>query len=170
MLAQRDLDLHARVEFAAQHLDDAPDRLGGLRRWLGDFHGDDIASACPTDRIRLDQDVLRNAPIGGHQISHTVLTMQLAHHPGLRPLQDLNNRTLWSAPSISARGPHQHTVTVKDLVHLARREKQIVALVIDHETETIGVGLDAATDQVGLLGNEDRTLAIDDDLTVAHHR
>ena len=83
--------------------------------------------------------------------------------------EHFHDGALGATAPVEPRWTHQHPITVEHLVHFARGQEQILALVIDHKTKAIGMGLDAATDQIGLLGHQDRALAVDHNLTIAFH-
>ena len=59
---------------------------------------------------------------------------------------------------------------MEDFSHLVRAEVQIRALLGDHEAVAVGMALDASGDEIELGRDQDRALAIAQDLALAFHR
>ena len=73
MLAERNLDLHARVGVVSQHLRHACDRLGILGRLCNQIDHHHLPTFRATIEARLDEDVLADTFILGDYKQHTAL-------------------------------------------------------------------------------------------------
>src|SRR3569623_3533588 len=89
---------------------------------------------------------------------------------GMRAFQHFHHRTLAAAAAIEAQHAGQSTVAMQHAAHLLGREEQIVAaLVVDEESETVGMTHHAAAHQILFLREAVIALAVDDELAVALH-
>ena len=171
MLAQRDLDLHARVVVRTEHLDHAPDRLRLAARLDDDLGGDHLARLGAGRRAGLDQQVVLDAPIGGGDERDAVLDVQPADDARASALHHFDDPRLPAPAPVVARRLREHLIAVHDLLHLARREIEIARAVVGRqEAVAVRVRLDAPAHDVDLLRDEDRALAVAQDLPVALHR
>ncbi len=171
VLAQRDLDLHAGVGVVAQHLDDAPDRLGELGGLLDQLDGDDLARLGLLAPARGDQDVLRQAAVLGHDDHHAVLVDDTTDDAGVGALEHLDQLALGTAAAVRAGDAHHDAVAVQHLAHLLGTEKDVgLAVIAAQEAEAVGVALDAPLDEVGLGRQQVGVAAVAHDLAVALHR
>ena len=170
VLAQRDLDLHARVGVVPQHFGDPPDRLGEFRRLLDQFHCDDLSFARALSR-RGDEDILRNAPILGDHEQDAVLFEDTPHHALIGAIEDLDHLAFGTTATIRADDPRNDSVTMQDLAHLLGSEKYVGLLVVAYqEAEAVGMAGHASADQIRLVGQNQGAAAISDHLPVALHR
>ena len=174
VLAQRDLDLHAGVGVIAEHLADPADRLGVLGRLLDQFDHDHLARprlAAAASRCRCQQDILGDTSVFGDDDGDAVLLDDASDDAGVGPLQHLHQLALGAASPVAADDARDHPIAVKDLAHLLRPDEQIGATVVaNDETETVGMPLHPAADQVRLVGQQVGAAAVAHDLAVAHHR
>ncbi len=170
VLAQRDLDLHAGVGIVAEHLDDASDRLGVLGRLLDQLDGDHL----PGLRLlaaRRDQDVLRQAPVFRHHDHHAMLVQHAADDALVGALEHLDDAAFRPAAAIDARDAHDGAVAVQHFAHVAGADEDVGSTVVAaQEAEAVGVALDAALDEVGLVGQQVGVATVADELPVALHR
>ena len=101
MLAQRNLDLHARVGIVPQHLDHPTDRLGELGGLLDEFDRHHLPR-CRLFAARSHQDVLRQTLVFGHHQQHAMLVQHTPDDAGVGAFEDLDNLALWPAAAILA--------------------------------------------------------------------
>jgi hypothetical protein len=94
VLAQRDLDLHARVGRAPEDLGDARDRLALAGRVLDDLDDDDVAGLARAAIRRGHDQVLRDAPVLGDDEPHAALVVQAPDDLALRALEHLDDLAL----------------------------------------------------------------------------
>ena len=93
---------------------------------------------------RLDQDVLADTFVFGHDKQHAVLFKQTPDHTRVFVFEHLDDRGFAAAAPVNAGFAHQHTVAVEHLVHLLRPEEQIFTFIVRHQkTEAVGVSLHA---------------------------
>ena len=166
----RDLDLYAGIGRLTEHLHDAADRLGvavGLRGQLGDHHLPGLRTG---GVLRSDEDVLADAALGGLDEKKLALAVQPPHDAAVGALDHLHDLAFPASAPVQARLAHHDAVAVQDLAHLVRVEVQVVAGLRDHEAVAVGMPFDASADQIELGRDEDRALAIAQDLAVALHR
>ena len=171
VLAQRDLDLHARVAEVAEDLDHPADRLDVQPGLDDELRGDDLARLRAAGRAGLDHDVVLDPAVrGGHERDAT-LGVEPSDDAPVRPLDDLDDPALAAATAVDARRTHEHGVAVHHLAHLPGREIQIRPTVVGHhESVSVRMRLDPAAHHVDLACDEDCGLAIAEDLAVALHR
>ena len=100
VLAQRDLDLHAGVGVAAQHLDDARDRLALRRGLLHDLDDDDVAGFRAAAFVRRHQQVLVDAAILGDDERDAALVVEAADDGLVRPRQHVDDLPLGPAAPV----------------------------------------------------------------------
>ncbi len=167
---ERDLDLDSGIGGLAEHFDHAPYRLRVAVGLRGQFRHDDLAGPRISRIFRRDKDGLADAPLGGLNEEKFALADQAPHHPGVRARYHLDDRRFAAAATVHARLAHHHDVAVKNLAHFVRTEIKIFALLGNHEAVAVGMPLDAPLDQIELGGDQDRALAIAQDLAVALHR
>ena len=105
-LAQRDLDLHAGIGVMAEHFGNAPDRLGVRRRRLDEIDGDDFAGLRLAPFGGRHEDVVRDAPVLGHEDQHAALIVQAADDAALRALEHLDEHADRPAALIGAAHAH----------------------------------------------------------------
>ena len=171
MLAQRDLDLHARVAEVAEHLDDAADRLDVQPGLYNELGGDDLSGFRAARGARLDHDVVLDPAVRSGHEGDAALDVQPPDDAGVCPLDDLDDPAFAAAPAVDPRRPHEHGVPVHHLAHLARGEIQVCAAVVgDHESVPVRMRLHPSADYVDLAGDENRALAVAQDLALALHR
>ena len=157
---------------AAEDLDDARDRLAML------------ASAARRSRRRRPGPACA-LPRSSGGISRSWLirrfsatTNQMPRSSWMRPTTSRLARASTSTISPSGRprrstpDPRRgHAIAVQHLVHLARRQEQIVAAVVGNEkSETVGMALHRAGHEVELGDDAELALAIDEQLAVALER
>ena len=170
MLAQCDLDLHARIGIIAQYLDDAADRLRVLVGVLHDLQHHHLPYLGCTGLAGSDQDVLGDAAVLGHDELNAVLFIQAADHAVVGAFQHLDDLALGPPAPVHAALPHHHDVAVQHLVHLLLAEEHVRATIFrDQEAESVRVALHLTLDQVELVHHADRALAVAHDLAVALH-
>ena len=170
VLAQRDLDLHARVGVVAEHLDDAADRLRELGRLLDQLDGDDLPGLGLLAPARSDQDVLCKAAIFGHDDHHAVLVDDAADDAAVGALQHLDQLALGTAAAVLAGDAHDDAVAVQQLAHLLGAEEDVgLTVVATQEAEAVGVTFDATLDQVDLGRQQIGITPVAHDLPVALH-
>ena len=170
VLPERDLDLDTGIGGVPEDLHDPPDRLGatvGLGGQLGDHH---LPGARAAGVLRRDVDVLADAPFRRLDEENPALAAQAPDDPRVDPLDHLDDLRLGAAAIVHARSANRDAVAVEHLAHLVRRQVQVLALVGDHETVSVGMAFHAPGDQVQLLRDQDRALAVAHDLGLALHR
>ena len=169
-LAHGDLDLHARITHAAQHLAHAAD---GRRVPVGrreDLHRHHLARLRPQRAARLDQHVVLDALVLGHQHQRAGFFHQAAHHRALVALGHLDDLALGSPAVVGAHAAHQHPVAMHHLAHLARRQEDVVATGIrQQKAEAVTMTGHLAGHQVDAAHQHQVTLAPLQDLAVALH-
>ena len=172
VLADRDLDLHARIVDLAEHFVDASDRLRVARRLLDDLDGDDLTGLRLSDFARRDQDVVLDALVFGNDDEDTAFAEQPTDQSLGAALGDFDDRAFWLAAVVGPGRLDQHAVTVQDLEHLLRREPDVgaAAIVADQEAVAVAMTHDAPGDEVELVGQQEDALAIGHQLPVAFHR
>ena len=170
-LAQRDLDLHARIGVVAEHLGDAPDGLRVLRRLRHQLHGDDLPGLRLARLGRRHQDVVRDAPVLRHEEEHAVLGVQAPDDAAVAALEHFDHLADRAAAMVAPAHAHRGAVAVHEAAHLRRRqEHRRPALVGDEEAVPVGMALDAAGDERDALGDEQRAGAVLHRLARAHER
>ena len=131
VLAQRDLDLDARIGRAAQHLVDARDRLAMLGRLLDDLDDDDLAGLCASPMPSGGhQEVLVDAPVLRDDEPDAALLVQPPDDLAIGAREHFDDRALGAAAAIDADARDRRAVAVQHLVHLARAEEEVVAAVV----------------------------------------
>ena len=171
MLAQRDLDLHAGIGIVAQHLDDAAYRLRMFVGLLQDLQHHHLPGRGPAGFAGCDQNVLGDAAVLRHHEVDAVLFIQAADHAVIGALQHLDDLGLGTAAPVHAALPHHHHIAVQHLVHFLLAEEHVRPAVLrDQETESVGMALHLALDQIELFHHADIAFAIAHDLPVALHR
>ncbi len=119
---------------------------------------------------RRDQDVLGDAAVFGGDEPDAVLAVDASDQAAVFALQHLDDRAFGAAAVVAALEAHCDAVAVQDLVHLARRQPNVgTAVVGDAKAEAVGVAIDTPGDQVELVHQADRALAVAQDLAVALH-
>ena len=170
VLAQRDLDLHARVGGVAQHLHDAGDRRAVAAGLLDDLGHDDLAMRRVAARVGGDQHVVMQPAIGRLDPADAVLQVKAPDDGGVGALQHLDDLAFDAPAPVDARLAHHDAVTVQHLRHLARIEEHVGLLVVaDEKAEAVGMALHGAGHEVDLLGDAQGAAPVDDDLTGAGH-
>ena len=170
MFPERDLDFDSGIRRLPQHLDHAADRLSAAIGLYGQFGDDDLAGSRVACVLGRDEDGLADAPLGGLDEQEPAFTVQAPHHAVVDAFDHLDDRPFPAAAPVHARLAHHHAIAVEDFSHLVRAEVQVLALLGDHEAVAVGMTLDTSGDEIELGGDQDRALAIAQDLTVALHR
>ncbi len=165
MLAQRDLDLHAGIGRAAEHLDDAGDRLALGGRVLDDLDDDDVAGFRLAAVVRRNDQVLRDAAVLGDDEEDAPFVVQAADDLAVRPLEHLDDLALGAPAPVGAGDSHRDAVAVQRLVHLARGQGDVgTARIGNEEAVPVRVAFEPPGDQVELGGDAELALAVDEDL------
>ena len=120
VLAQRDLDLHAGIRVAAQHLDDARDRLALRRRLLDDLDDDHVARFRAAALVVRHEQVLVDPAILGDDERDAALVVEAADDRAVRALQHVDDLPFGPAAPVDAGAPRGRAIAVQHLVHLAR--------------------------------------------------
>jgi hypothetical protein len=85
-------------------------------------------------------------------------------------LDHLDDRAFPASAPVGARRSHHDAVAVQDFSHFLLAEVEIVSTLDDGETVAVGMPLDARCDEIELGGDENRALAVAQNLAVALHR
>ena len=172
VLAQRDLDLDARIGGAAQHFRDARDGLAVVRGLLDDLGDDDLADLRVAGAVRRDQEVLVDPPV----LRDDEVRCRVPRAGG-RPLRRLarvehfDDLALGPSAAIHSAHAHDRAVSVQHLVHFARVQEVVVAAVLgNEEAEAVGMPLHDANDEIELGDDAQFALAVGEQLAVALHR
>ena len=170
VLAQRDLDLHARIRVIAQHLAHPRHRLGvfrGLHHQVNHHHLTRLGPAVVT---RLDQDVLADALVlRDHEID-AMFDKQAPHHLGVAALDHFDNAGLAASAPIQTDFTHHRAIAVQHAMHLLRSQEQVVGAIVRHQkAETVRVPLHLAGNEIELADQADIALAIAHHLAIALH-
>ena len=171
VLPQRDLDFHAGRGETAQDFTDTAHRLV-VRTGLGeDFHHDHLAGLCVACVFWRDQDILVDAAVFGNQEADASFEVVAADDEPVDVLQHLDDPGFAPTAPVEAGHPHEHLVAVQHAVHFLGRQIEVVAALFrHHETEAVGMPLDAALDQIELVRQAQLALAVEHQLAVALHR
>ncbi len=171
VLAQRDLDLHARIGVIAEDLQHAPDRLGILRRLLDDLRDHHLSGLRAFQAVRHEQDVLADALVLRDHERHVVLDEEPPDHLLVGALEHFHDGSLVAPAAIDPGDASEHDVAVQDLVHLLRAQEKIVFLagLGAQEPEAVGMADHLALDEPRLVGDEDRAAPVAHDLPFALH-
>ena len=155
-LAHRDLDLHARIGVVAEHLGDAADRLRVLARLRDEIDGHHLPGLGLARLRRRHQDVVRDAPVFGHEEQHAVLGVQAADDAAVaraRALRRLRRsaRPRWSRPPTrtAARSP-----CMSWRISAGGRKIELPAVVGNEEAVAVGMAFDAPGDERDALRDE----------------
>ncbi len=170
VLSQRDLDLYAGIGGFTEHLNDAADRLGVAVRLRGQLGDHDLPGPRTGGVLRSDEDALADAPLGRLDEKKLALAVQPPNDAAICALDDLHDLAFPAAAPVQPRLAHHHAVAVQDLAHLVRVQVQVVAVLRDHEAVAVGMPFDASADEIELGRDEDRALAIAQNLTFTLHR
>jgi hypothetical protein len=171
MLAQRDLDLHARVGVVAEHFDDFRDGLRMLGRLRDDLGRYDLAGLCSARFVRRNEKLVRDALVFGRDEQNAVRPIEPPDDPLLAPLQHFDDLAFRTRAPVGAGDAAHGTVAMQDLMHLLRAQEKIGAAIIPHEkAETIRMTLDPAAHEIELRHDADRAAAVAHDLPFAFHR
>ena len=170
VLAQRDLDLHAGVGVAAQHLDDARDRLVLRRRLLDDLDDDHVAGLRGAALVLRHEQVLVDPPVLGDDERDAALVVETADDRVIGARQHFDDLALRPAAAIDTRAPRRRAIAVQHLVHLRLAQEEVGAAVVgDEKAVTVGMPLHGAGDEVELGGDAKLALAVHQQLAVALH-
>ena len=162
-LADRDLDLHARVVDGAQHFDDPPHRLHVALRLLKDLDDHDLAGLRREGRSGRNKDVVLDALVFGHDDGDAAFVEQAADELVGAALDNLDDLALGAAAAVGAGDARQDAVAMQHLAHLVLGEHEILAgIVADQESEAVAMALHLARDEVGTGGHEEQPGAIAD--------
>ena len=110
-----------------------------------------------------------------HHITHTVFIKHTADDFGISALGHFNDAALGSATTIGTGNTDEHTVAMQRLFHLAVIQKDVSAFITANrgfrpsESEAIWMAFNAAGNQVGLVRQDERTLAVTHELALALH-
>ena len=171
VLAQGDLDLHARIGVAAEHFDDARDRFALGRGLLDDLGDNDVACLRAAALVPRHQQILIDSPVLGDDEADPALLVQPPDDGAVRALENVDDLAFRATAPVGAGAAHRRTVAVQHLVHLARSEEDIGAAVVGNEkAEAVGVSLHGAGDEVELRDDAELALAVHQQLAVALHR
>jgi hypothetical protein len=160
-LAHRDLDLHAGIGVVAEHLGDAPDRLGVAAGRRHEIDRHDLPRLGAARLGARHQDVVRDAPVVRHEKQHPVLRVHASDDAALRALEHLDHGPDRAAAVVASADAHRRTIAVHHLAHLRRRqEHRRPALVGHQESVAVGMALDASGDQRDALRDQQRSGAV----------
>ena len=171
VLAQRYLDFHSWIGVVAEDLHHTRHRLA-VCRWLLEKLGDhDLAGLRLAAHIRRNEDVLADALVLGDQVPDATLLVDAADDLAIRALDDVDDGAFGTSALVDADQAHHRAVAVQCLVHFLGPEKHVrSAGVGDQETESVGVPLNLARDQIELGDDAELPLAVGHQLTFARHR
>ena len=171
VLAQGNLDLHARVGIVAEHLHDLRQRFavrGGLLDDLGD---DDLAGLGITAHVRRHQDVLVDALVLGDQKPDAAILVEPADDFPVAAREHIDDRALGSAAPVDSDSTCRRPVAVQRLAHLVGCKEKVGAAVVGQEkAETVGMTLHRPGEQIQLGDDTEFALAIGHQLTITFHR
>ncbi len=171
VLAQRDLDLHARVGVVAEHLHHLRQRLAVRGGLFDDFGDDDLAGLGVAAHVRRHQDVLVDALVLGDEEPDAAILVEPADDFAVAAREHIDQHALGTATPVDADLTRRRPVAVQRLAHLVGREEQVGAAVIGQEkTEAVGMTLDRAGEQIEFGDDTELALAIGHQLSVALHR
>ena len=106
----------------------------------------------------------------GSRKANAALFHVAANHLGVSPREHLNNLGLRAAPAIQPGHRDQHFITIKYLIHLASRQKQIVTpSQRARKAVAVAVPHDPAAQQVHALRHAIGTASARDNLPFALH-
>ena len=146
-LAQRNLDLHARIGIVAKHFGNPPDRLRVLRGLRDDFDRGHLAGLGLARVGGRNQDVLHDAPVLRHEEQHAVLLVQAADDAPVGALEHFDDGAGRPAARILARHAHRGAIAMHHLAHFGRRQEHMRAGVIrDQEAVPVAMPFDAPRD------------------------
>ncbi len=170
--AQGHVHFHARLIRGGDDFFQPHQHIVVPGRVLGDLGAHVVAGARLQTVVVLHQHFLGDAPVLRIDKGHAGLFAIATDDLGDRPLGDLDDARLFLAEAVEAGHADQHPVAVHNLLHLARRQKQVltVGVVGDQEAETVPVGLHPAGDQVHARSDADLAVAVLHQLAVAQHR
>src|SRR5262249_7307658 len=134
---------------------------------LGDHH---LPGARSRGVLGRNVDVLADAPLRGLDEQDPVLAPQPPDDARVDALDYLDDFPLGASALVHARLAHHDAVAVQHLAHFVRAEIEILALVGNDEAVSIGMPFDAAGDEMELRRDQDRALAVAQDLRLALHR
>ncbi len=171
VLAQRDLDFHARVGVVAENLHHARHRFAMSRRLLDELGDHDLAGLRPGPHVRRHEDVLADALVLGHEVPDAAILVDAADDLPIRALDDIDDRALGTTALVDADHAHGRAIAMQRLVHFLRAEEHVRAAVVgDQKTESVRMTLHLAGDQVELGDDAELTLAVGHQLSLARHR
>jgi len=171
VLAQGNLDFHARAGVAAQNFRHAAYRFA-MRAGLGnDFHCHDLAWQRCSRVAGRDENVLVDTAIFRDQKADALFQVVATHHELVDVLQHLDDLRFAPSAPVEAGHPHQHFVAVQHAVHFLGRQEQVVASFIGRDkAEPVRMAFDAPLDEVQLVRQAKQALAVQHQLAVALHR
>ncbi len=171
MLAQRDLDFHAGIGVAAQHLGHLPDGLVVRTRLGEDFHHHHLARLRAAGMLGRHQDVLVDAAVLRDQKTDPPFAIIAADDETVDVLQHLDDLRLAPAAPVEAGDAHQHAVAMQHTVHFLGGKVKVVAILVGHdEAEAVGMPFHPSLDEIELVGQQQQALAVDHQLGVTLHR
>src|SRR5690606_7850198 len=162
-------DFDAGIVDLAQHLDDAPQRLGVAGGLLQNLHGNHLAMFRTIDLLGRNQDIVLDALIFGHHDAGATLAQEAADELVGTALEHFDDKAFQLA-AIFAFDLGQNSVAMQHLEHFARREKEIgPAIVAQQKTESVAVPLHTARQEFKLGIDLNLALPVDENLAVAFH-
>ena len=171
VLAQRDLDLHARIGVAAEHFDHAGDRLALRARLLDDLDDDDVSRLRRSPLAGRHEQVLVDAAVLGDDERDAALLVETADDRAVRAHEHIDDLAFGTPAAVGAGATRRRAVAMQHLVHLARIEEQIGSAVVrDEKPEAVGMALHGAGHEIELGDDAELALAIGEQLAVALHR
>ncbi len=145
VLANSDLDLHARVIHFTQHLGDAAHRLAEQRWRLGQLDHHNLARFGHRQGAARDQEVLSIALILGRDDPDAAFLQQAADDGLRRSLKDLNHAPLGPSPTVLAHDTRPDPVLMQHCAHLVGWQEDVgLAIVAQDEPMPITVPLHTA--------------------------
>ena len=170
MAGDGDPYFHPRRHVFAQHLLDPAQRPGSPTGLFDQFDDDDLPGLSIAATVGRHDDVLIDALVVGNDEAGAALLAKPTHHGLGIALQHLDHRAFAPAPIIHPDHPHHRPITVQQLAHLPRGEKQAVAAFVgDQESVAFGMTDHPPGHQVHLADRPVAFAAIADQLPVPLH-
>ena len=126
MLAQGNFDFHAGVSVITENFGHARDRLGILRRLCDQFDHHDLTTLCAAVIARLNQNILADTLVFGHDKEHAALRKEAPYQLVVLALKHLDDRALTATATVYATSPHHRTIAIEHPVHLLGTQKKII--------------------------------------------
>ena len=172
MSANGHIDLKPRIQMITQHFLDLAFSTQSRCGIIGEHYRHQLSMARAALRFGRDQDVIANARIVREQKANAALFHVAPDHFGMRPGEHFNNLPFSPTTAIQTCDGDQYLITIKHLIHLTSREKQILCVPLERsrKTITISVAHHPAAQQIHALRHTIGTPPTGDNLTVTLHR